>query len=112
MNYYLFTNLTQNANYGPLGTLGDKLLDKYYAGTILGDVRVFYSNGGITAATNTVCSLYEKGAIGLFMPRAMRMETEHNIDLRGYKVLSTRRSGARKRMEKAGCKITAYGALV
>ncbi len=106
VQYYLWNSLTHQANYGPVGSLGDKLLDKYYAGTILGDVRVFYSNAGITAtttATSGVVALYEKGAIGLFMPRPMRMDTEQDIDLRGYKLLSSRRSGARKRMEKAGC---------
>ena len=105
--YYLWNSLTHNPEYGPTGSLGDKLLDKYYAGTLLGDVRVFYSNAGITqSGTGATVALYEKGSIGLFMPRPMRMETDHDIDLRGYKVLSTRRAGARVRMEKAGCNIT------
>ena len=108
VQYYLWNSLTHQANYGPVGSLGDKLLDKYYAGTVLGDVRVFYSNAGITAtttATSGVVALYEKGAIGLFMPRAFMLDTEKDIDLRGHKLLSSRRSGARKRMEKAGCSI-------
>ena len=111
VQYYLWNNLTNNANYGPTGSLGDKLLDRYYAGTVLGDVRVFYSNAGITTATSVTCALYEKGAIGLFMPRAMLMKTDEDIDLRGYKLLSSRRSGARKRQEKGGVKITTRGVL-
>ena len=107
--YYTQNNLTQNSNYGPLGSLGDKLLDSYYAGSIGNDVRVFYSDLGITSATNTVCAMFEKGAIGLFMPRPFQLEVDKDIELRGYKLVSTHRAGARVRLEKAGCKITAYG---
>lgn len=110
-NVYAYTqaNLTQNSNYGPLGSLGDKLLDNYYAGNIGNDVRVFYSNLGITTATSTTCGLFIKDAIGLFMPRAFQLEVEKDIKLRGYELVSTHRAGARVRLEKAGCKITAYG---
>lgn len=110
-NVYNYTqsSLTQNTNYGPLGSLGDKLLDSYYAGNIGNDVRVFYSNLGITTATSTVCGLFIKDAIGLFMPRDFLLKVDEDIELRGYKLVSTHRAGARVRLEKAGCKITAYG---
>ena len=111
VQYYLWNSLTHQSNYGPVGSLGDKLLDKYYAGTLLGDVRAFYSNAGIVAGTTVTCGLYEKGAIGLFMPRAMLMKTDEDIDLRGYKLLSSRRSGARKRQVTGGVKISTYGVL-
>lgn len=112
--YYTHTNLTQNSNYGPLGSLGDNLLDAYYAGNIGNDVRVFYSNLGIsngstTTGTNTVCGLFTKEAIGLFMPRDFMLKVDEDIELRGYKLVSTHRAGARVRLEKAGCKITTYG---
>lgn len=110
--YYLHNNLTQNSNYGPLGNLGNKLLDAYYAGNIGNDVRIFYSNLGIangtsTTGTNTVCALFTKEAIGLFMPRTFMLKVDEDIELRGYKLVSTHRAGARVRLEKAGCKITA-----
>ena len=107
--YYTQNNLTQNSNYGPLGSLGDRLLDSYYAGNIGNDVRVFYSNLGITAATSTVCGLFTKEAIGLFMPRDFMLKVDEDIELRGHKLVSTHRAGARVRLEKAGVKITAYG---
>lgn len=116
-NVYSYTqaNLTQNAQYGPLGSLGNKLLDAYYAGNIGNDVRVFYSNLGIpvpttgTAQAATVCGLFTKDAIGLFMPRDFLLKVDENIKLRGYELVSTHRAGARVRLEKAGCQITAYG---
>jgi len=116
-NVYAYTqaNLTQNAHYGPLGSLGNKLLDAYYAGNIGNDVRVFYSNLGIpvpttgTAQAATVCGLFTKDAIGLFMPRDFLLKVDENIKLRGYELVSTHRAGARVRLEKAGVKITAYG---
>lgn len=107
--YYTQKSLTQNTNYGPLGSLGDKLLDAYYAGNLGNDVRVFYSNLGITAATSTTCGLFTKDAIGLFMPRDFLLKVDEDIELRGYKLVSTHRAGARVRLEKAGVKITAYG---
>lgn len=112
--YYTHNNLTQNSNYGVLGSLGDKLLDNYYAGNIGNDVKVFVDNLGITngtasTGTNTVCGLFTKEAIGLFMPRPFLLKTDEDIELRGYKLVSTHRAGARVRLEKAGCKITAYG---
>lgn len=116
-NVYSYTqaNLTQNSNYGPLGSLGNKLLDAYYAGNIGNDVRVFYSNLGIPVPTTatlqkaTVCGLFTKDAIGLFMPRDFLLKVDENIKLRGYELVSTHRAGARVRLEKAGVKITAYG---
>lgn len=113
--YYLQQSLTQNSNYGVLGSLGDKLLDNYYAGNIGSDIRVFYSNLGIpvsasaTEAKATVCGLFIKDAIGLYMPRDFQLEVDKDIALRGYELVSTHRAGARRRLEKAGCKITAYG---
>lgn len=109
VHYRLQQNLTQNTNYGPLGSLGDRLLDNYYAGNVGNDIRVFYSNLGITTATTTTCALFTKEAIGLFMPRPFQLEVDKDIELRGYKLVSTHRAGARVRLEKAGCKISAYG---
>lgn len=115
--YYTQKSLTQNTNYGPLGSLGDKLLDSYYAGSIGNDVRCFYSNLGIPIPTtgtlqiSTVCGLFIPEAIGLFRPRDFTLKTQEDIELRGYKLVSTHRAGARVRLEKAGCKITAYGKL-
>jgi len=107
--YYTQADLTQNSNYGPRGSLGDKLLDRYYAGNIGPDIRTFISNLGITAATNTVCGLFIKDAIGLFIPRPFMLKVDEDIKLRGYELVSSHRAGARRRLEKAGCKITAYG---
>lgn len=107
--YYTQNSLTQNTNYGPLGSLGDKLLDSYYAGNLGNDVRVFYDNLGITSATTTICGLFTKEAIGLFLPRPFMLKVDENIKLRGYELVSTHRAGARVRLEKAGVKVSAYG---
>jgi hypothetical protein len=116
--FYTQKSLTQNVNYGPLGTLGDKILDTYYAGSIGNDVRVFMSNLGIpyegltsTQAKAQVCGLFIKDSIGLFMPRDFTLKTQEDIELRGYLLVSTHVAGARRRLEKSGAKITAYGWL-
>lgn len=106
--YRLFANLTQNANYGVQGSLGDKTLDKYYQGRVL-DVPVYLTKTGIATATTVSCGLFYKEAIALFMPRDFQLETEKNISLRGYELVSTHRAGARTRIEKAGVKISTLG---
>ena len=116
--YFTEQSLTQNANYGVLGSMGDKLLDSYYAGNIGNDVKCFYSNLGLpvtgltaTAAKVQTCGLFVKDAIGLYMPRDFMLETDKVIRLRSHELISTHRAGARVRVEKGGCKITAYGYL-
>ena len=106
--YRLFSNLTQNANYGVQGSLGDRVLDAYYQGRVL-DTPVFLTKTGITAATSVTCGLFYKDAIGLFMPRDFQLEQEKNISLRGYELVSTHRAGARVHIESAGVKITTLG---
>lgn len=106
--YRLFSNLTQNANYGVQGSLGDRVLDTYYQGKVL-DVPVYLTKTGITAATSVTCGLFYKDAIGLFMPRDFLLEQEKNISLRGYELVSTHRAGARVHIEKAGVKIATLG---
>lgn len=109
VQYRLWSNLTNVSNVGPLGSLGDRLLDNYYCGTLLGDVRVFITQTGITTATTVNCGLFVKPAIGLFMPRDYKMETQQNISLRAYELMSTMRSGARVRLVNGGVKIATYG---
>jgi len=109
VSYNLFSNMTQNSNYGVQGSLGDAFLDKYHQGTVLGDIRVFQTNG-ITAATTVKCGLFIKEAIALFMPRPYTFKTEENISYRGYELVSTHKAGARVRLAAAGVNITALGA--
>ena len=115
MEYNLFKGLTQVSNVGVLGSLGDRTLEKYTLGTLLGDVNVVLSNLGITGTASQTAyttGLYCKDAIGLFMPRPFELDTQKDIDLRGTKLLSTHRSGARVRQPKGGVKITARGTVV
>lgn len=109
--YRLAVGLTNNVNYGVLGTLGDKVLDKYYQGRVL-DVPVYITKTGIsTVGTGTTvsCGLFYKDAIGMFMPRDFTLKQEESVALRGYKIVSSHRMGARVHLEKAGVKILTLG---
>ena len=115
MEYNLFKNLTNVSSVGVLGSLGDRTLEKYTLGTLLGDVNVVLSNLGITGtATQTAYTtgLYVKDAIGFFMPRPFLLKDQEDIELRGTKLISTHRAGARVRQPKGGVKITARGTVV
>ena len=105
----LWNGLANNTTYGVQGKTGDEFLDKYHVGTILGDVRLFQSNGQTAAATMNA-ALFVKEAIGLFMPRDYTFKTEENISYRGWELVSTHRAGARVRLTAAGVRIMCSGA--
>jgi hypothetical protein len=106
--YRLQQALTNNTNYGVLGDLGNSVLNKYYQGTVM-SVPVYLTKTGITAATSVTCAMFSKEAIGLFMPRDFTLKTQEEVDLRGYKLVSTHRAGARVHIVSAGVKITTLG---
>lgn len=109
VHYRFWNGLTNVSNVGVLGSLGDRLLDNYYQGTVLGDVRCFITQTGITTATTVNCGLFVKPAVALFMPRDFDLRTEENISLRAYELVSTHRAGARVRLANGGCKIATLG---
>lgn len=93
----LFNNMTDNANYGVKGTTGDEILDQFYVTTLLGDVRGFQSNHfTINGTTDDVtCGMFAGDAIGLWIPRDYKLESDKDISLRAYELVSTQRFGGK-----------------
>lgn len=113
---YFVNNMTNNANYGVRGDLGNTVQDKYWLASLLGDVTVFYSNyfsrvGTSAGATaRIITGMFTKSTIGLFVPRDYRLESQRFITERATKLVSTMRYGARVRIPAFGVKLTALAA--
>jgi hypothetical protein len=105
--YLLAVELARNSNYGPSGTLGNNVLDKYHVNTVAGVnvMRTAY----LSATSTQICGMHVKPAIGLFVSRNYRVEYDHQARGRGYDIVSSMVSGARLRINAGGVKYTVYG---
>jgi hypothetical protein len=106
--YYFTQNTSQNSTYGPIGTVADDIMKKFHIGSIVGGVEV-YQTPYLAAAASSVCGLFAKEAIGLFVPREFRLDVQMQALARGYDLVSTLRAGARVRKASWGVKVTAMG---
>lgn len=107
-----FNNMTNQTNYGVMGNLGNKVLENYFVGKLLGDITCYWDNWVPMAGTSTTArraGLFVKDTIGIFIPRDYRLETQRFITERATKLVSTMRWGGSVRFARYGVKIKAKG---
>ena len=99
-----------SSNYGPVGTLADEVLKKYFVNSVMGVVNVYQTTTSAIAASSTaVGGLFTKQAIGLFAPLFYEFATDRDESAGVTELISRAVYGARVRFEEMGVKITAYG---
>lgn len=108
-----FKSEAQGANFGVRGDLGNDLLNKFVVTTLLGDINVYQSNHFTISTTANAgypvrCGMFVKPAIKLWIERDFTMKSEEDIDLRGYKIVSTTKNGCKAVHTGEGVKIVAY----
>lgn len=91
-----------------LPTIGETVLKKFYATTLLGDIDVYLANQ-ITAATTQTGYMFVTDAVGLWIPRDLRLESERNASARADELVSTMRAGAKVLIAGYGVRLRGYG---
>ena len=109
---YLAKDMAQqgvSSNYGPVGTLADEVLKKYFVNSVMGIVNVFQTTTTALAASSlAVGALFTKEAIGLRVPLYYEFATERNESAGTTELISRAVYGARVRFTSHGVKITHY----
>lgn len=110
--YYFGVSNVNNANYGVRGSLGEKVLNKFHAGTLFGEVRVFTDPQIAVSSSVAIGAMFCKDAIGLWRPRKFRIKRDYDVKLRADVLVSSTRAGSAELVDVFGCKFSAYaGAL-
>ena len=108
----LINSMTNNPNYGTRGDVGNELVKKYLMTSILGNVDLYMSDITKDFTADTLKgAMFKKRALGMFVPRAYRLEAERDIKMRGWNLIATQRYGFGITADSLGLKFTAPNPL-
>ena len=98
--YHFAAAMTGNANYGPVGTLADKIQQEYAVASLVGGVNVFQTSYFTASSGYQTAGMFAKPAIGLFIPNGSdySIESQRDASKRGDELVSTFNFGARIRI--------------
>ena len=108
-NWYYTAASTFSTTYASaMGDLGNKVLEKHYLRTLLGDIDVYRSNY-VTAATATSAYMFVTDALGVWIPRDFRLEAQRDASARANELVSTMVGGAGVLISSYGIPLKQYG---
>lgn len=109
----LAASLAGNPSFGLKGSMGEMVMDKYFVGTIFGDIELFQTDIPYDPTDEVhVGAFFKSDALGMFVPRAFELDYETDARLRGTRLVSTQRYGFGVRADKLGIKFSALNGLL
>lgn len=107
---YLAKDMAQqgvSSNYGPVGPLADKVLNKYFVGNVMGAVNVFQTmTPALAASSAAVGGLFAKEATGLAVWKWYEFATDRDESAGVTELISRSVFGARVHFADYGVKVT------